>query len=147
MTHVSHVCYIAHMKRQFEHRVRLAVYLEAKDLQALTARARKSGKLVVEYVRELLLSDLEQEAGNGMARGALSLGKKDAVSQRSAASAGAKVRKVDGRKPQVKKAVASVGISDSAESPESPAFRDICSHDYEPKKCPFPMCLNYKWKE
>ena len=43
----------------FEARRLLKVYLDAKDLERLTGRAREAGALVGEYVRSLVLDDLE----------------------------------------------------------------------------------------
>src|SRR6266850_3091816 len=48
------------MKRtKFEERGKLVVYLEEKDLQRLTKHAREHGRVVGEYVRNLILEHLE----------------------------------------------------------------------------------------
>jgi hypothetical protein len=48
------------MKRaKFEERGKLVVYLEEKDLQRLTKCAREHGRVVGEYVRNLILGHLE----------------------------------------------------------------------------------------
>src|SRR6266404_2473582 len=48
------------MKRtRFEERGKLVVYLEEKDLQRLTKHARENGRVVGEYVRNLILEHLE----------------------------------------------------------------------------------------
>lgn len=49
------------MRKIFEERVRLVVYLESTDLQKLTQAARADGKTVVEYARDLLLENLGEE--------------------------------------------------------------------------------------
>jgi hypothetical protein len=38
-----------------------------------------------------------------------------------------------------------VGVADEAGEPIVSAA--MCSHDYGPKKCPFPDCRNYKWRK
>lgn len=52
------MCYVYHVKRMFKERARIVVYVEAKDLEILTARARTEHKTVVEYVRGLITEDL-----------------------------------------------------------------------------------------
>lgn len=53
----------AHMKKIFEHRVRLVVYLEAADLAKFSERARRAGKQAPELARELILGTTGDEAG------------------------------------------------------------------------------------
>jgi len=43
------------VKRLFTERARVVVYVEAKDLNRLTAHARSAGKTLVEWARETLL--------------------------------------------------------------------------------------------
>lgn len=49
------------MKPRFIERALLKVYLERKDLLKLTERSIASGKLMGEYVRDLVLEDLARE--------------------------------------------------------------------------------------
>lgn len=58
LTHVAHVGYMTHMRKQFEVRGRLAIYFEQADLERLTAKARSEGKALVEWARETLLGEL-----------------------------------------------------------------------------------------
>ena len=51
------MCYVCPMRRQFEHRARLVIYVEAEDLAGLTKRAREAGKGVTEYARSILLGE------------------------------------------------------------------------------------------
>jgi hypothetical protein len=46
------------MKKQFEVRARLVIYLEQADLNALTALAREDGRTLVEWARGLLIERL-----------------------------------------------------------------------------------------
>ena len=50
------------MKRLFIERSRLVVYLESSDLQRLTEQARSEGKALVEWARETLLGELENNS-------------------------------------------------------------------------------------
>jgi len=58
LTRMAHTGYMTHMRKQFEKRARLAIYLENSDLQRLTAKARAEGKLLAEWARETLLGEL-----------------------------------------------------------------------------------------
>jgi len=46
-------------RREFNDQAQLKVYLEAADKVRLTERAKENGRLVTEYVRELILADLD----------------------------------------------------------------------------------------
>jgi hypothetical protein len=46
------------MKKLFEDRVRIAVYLERGSLDAMTALARSEGKTLVEWARDVLLAEV-----------------------------------------------------------------------------------------
>ena len=50
------------MRKLFTERVRLVVYVEASDLTRLTERAREEGKTLVEWARETLLGELEDNS-------------------------------------------------------------------------------------
>lgn len=73
-TYVPYVVYVCHelhgyglglqrgsaMRRQFEHRARLVVYLENADVQRMTARAFQDGMVLMDWVRETLLGELDE---------------------------------------------------------------------------------------
>jgi hypothetical protein len=44
------------MRKQFETRVRLVIYMDARDLNRLTAHARREGRVLVAWAREVLLA-------------------------------------------------------------------------------------------
>lgn len=46
------------MKKQFESRTKLSVYVEEGDLALMTAKSRAEGKLLSEWARETLLGEL-----------------------------------------------------------------------------------------
>jgi hypothetical protein len=50
--------YITPMKKQFDNRAKLSVYVENGDLELMTEKARTSGKLLSEWARETLLRGL-----------------------------------------------------------------------------------------
>jgi hypothetical protein len=52
---VSHI-----MKKQFEDRVRLAIYLEREDLNLMTGLARAEGLAVIEWARRALTEELDR---------------------------------------------------------------------------------------
>ena len=60
---------VCDMRRQFEQRARLVVYLETKDLARLTAVARENAKTVIEYARDLILEHLSENADDKAVRG------------------------------------------------------------------------------
>ena len=62
LTHMAHTGYMTHMRKQFQQRARLAIYLETSDLVRLTAKARTEGKALVEWARETLLGELENNS-------------------------------------------------------------------------------------
>jgi hypothetical protein len=47
------------MRKQFETRVRLVIYMDARDLHALTARAKREGRVLVAWAREALLREID----------------------------------------------------------------------------------------
>ncbi len=49
---------VAHMKKQFEDRARLVIYLEREDLNLMTKLARTEGLAVVEWARRALSEEL-----------------------------------------------------------------------------------------
>jgi hypothetical protein len=53
------VCYILFVRKQFETRVRLVIYMDARDLNRLTARAKREGRVLVAWAREKLMDVLE----------------------------------------------------------------------------------------
>lgn len=74
------------MRKLFTDRARLVVYVEAGDLNRLTAHARGEGKTVVEWARETLLGELENGNGDAVRRGpAVRVGQRRAVSRLPAA--------------------------------------------------------------
>jgi hypothetical protein len=46
------------MRKQFETRVRLVIYMDARDLNRLTARAKREGRVLVAWAREKLMDEL-----------------------------------------------------------------------------------------
>jgi hypothetical protein len=44
------------MRKRFEVRARLVLYMEQEDLNRLTAQAREAGRTVVDYARDVLLA-------------------------------------------------------------------------------------------
>ena len=52
--HVAHI-----MRKQFETRVRLVIYMDARDLNRLTARAKREGRVLVAWAREVLLNEID----------------------------------------------------------------------------------------
>ena len=50
------------MKRIFEERAKLVVYVESVDIVRMTERARSEGKLLAEWLRETLLGELEDKS-------------------------------------------------------------------------------------
>lgn len=52
------MCSTFGVRKLFSDRARLVVYVEAEDLNRLTAHARKEGRTVVEWARETLLGEL-----------------------------------------------------------------------------------------
>jgi hypothetical protein len=49
------------MRKQFETRVRLVIYMDARDLNRLTARAKREGRVLVAWAREVLMGELESK--------------------------------------------------------------------------------------
>jgi hypothetical protein len=47
------------MRKQFETRVRLVIYMDARDLNRLTERAKREGRVLVAWAREVLMERLE----------------------------------------------------------------------------------------
>jgi hypothetical protein len=58
------------MRRQFEDRDRLVIYMERSDINDLTSLAREDGKALVEWVRRLLLGLLEKRNSKPAEHGA-----------------------------------------------------------------------------
>jgi hypothetical protein len=59
---VTHILYhVAHiMRKQFETRVRLVIYMDQLDLNRLTARAKREGRVLVAWARETLMREMEE---------------------------------------------------------------------------------------
>lgn len=55
------MCYILFVRKQFETRVRLVIYMDARDLNRLTARAKREGRVLVAWAREVLMGELESK--------------------------------------------------------------------------------------
>jgi hypothetical protein len=54
---LKHLC---HMRKQFENRVRLVIYMDQRDLNALTARAKFKGRVLVDWAREVLFREISE---------------------------------------------------------------------------------------
>jgi hypothetical protein len=65
-----HMCYVCCMRRQFEVRARLVLYLEQADLNALTALAREEGRTLVDWARNELIERLKPAVKQGKGIGA-----------------------------------------------------------------------------
>jgi hypothetical protein len=50
------------MRKQFETRVRLVIYMDARDLNRLTARAKREGRVLVAWARDVLLGASVKDA-------------------------------------------------------------------------------------
>lgn len=86
------------MRKLFTDRARLVVYVEATDLERLTAKARSEGRTVVEWARETLLEEL---GGDSAVRPKRAV----SIARRGAAAAGpydAEGRLGEGSAPVVK---------------------------------------------
>jgi hypothetical protein len=46
------------MRKQFETRVRLVIYMDARDLHALAARAKREGRVLVGWARDVLMREV-----------------------------------------------------------------------------------------
>jgi hypothetical protein len=55
------VCYILFVRKQFETRVRLVIYMDQLDLNALTAKAKLEGRVLVAWAREVLMREIAPE--------------------------------------------------------------------------------------
>jgi len=47
------------MRKQFEDRARLVIYLDRTDLNALTTRAKLEGRVLIAWAREVLMREIE----------------------------------------------------------------------------------------
>jgi hypothetical protein len=57
------------MRKQFETRVRLVIYMDARDLNRLTARAKREGRVLVAWARETLMSAVRGAVQSHSAQG------------------------------------------------------------------------------
>lgn len=118
------------MRRQFEHRARLVVYLENADVQRMTARAVQDGMVLMDWVRETLLGELDELPTRGSGADIGSAKRKGSVAVRV-------------RKEADVPAEPDAGAGHHVHASEGPS----CGHAAEPgfggRKCRKWGCVNY----
>jgi hypothetical protein len=155
---MTHVCYICHVKRIFDERARVVIYLEAEDVTRLTEEARAEGKTLVEWGRETLLGSIGATVRRGgeqvLPKKVRRVGK-DAESVLAVGEVMEDARRAPFKKrPPVKRRDpgAGGGTEEKEDAPvvETPKNLETtahCLHNYPDFGCPFPNCQFYKWRK